>query len=344
MFKISTIDGMRDDLLESRLEKAFEARQSLIDPEHHHALRLYSGFYEGDPDLVIDLYGQTLVLNNFRKSLVSSVGLLDNAQAYALERFPWITCAIQKTRYATDNLLKHGKFSFGDNTDPYVVENGIRYAVNLRMNQDASFYIDTRNLRTWLSDNSAGKSVLNTFAYSGSLGVAALAGGAKKVVQVDRNATYLSLARQSAALNHLDLGKMKLRAADFFNEMGRFKQEGELFDIALLDPPFFSVTGRGTVDMINESSRLINKIRPLVKDGGALVVINNALFLSGADYMNSLFELCRDGYLEVETIVPVPLDICGYPETIVSTGPVDPAPFNHATKIVVLRVKRKTPR
>ncbi len=327
--------------MESRLEKAFAARQPLIDPDHCSAFRLYSGFYEGDPDLVIDLYGHTLVLNNFRKSLVQSVGLLDNAQTYALERFPWITCAIQKTRYAAINLLKHGKFTFGETTDPFVVENGIRYAVNLRMNQDASFYLDTRNLRTWLKNNANGKTVLNTFAYSGSLGVAALAGGAKKVVQVDRNATYLSLARQSATMNRLDLGKMKLHAADFFNEMGRFKQEGELFDIALLDPPFFSVTGRGTVNMVNESSRLINKIRPLVCDGGALVVINNALFLSGADFLNSLFELCKDGYLEIETIIPVPPDICGYPETIVSTGPVDPAPFNHATKIVVLRVKRK---
>ena len=332
---------MRDELLEARLEKAFAARQSLIDPDHYSAFRLYSGFYEGDPDLVIDLYGHTLVLNNFRKSLIQSMGLLDNAQTFAQEHFPWITCAIQKTRYAADNLLKHGKFTFGETTDPFVVENGIRYAVNLRMNQDASFYLDTRHLRIWLKNNAAGKTVLNTFAYSGSLGVAALSGGAKKVVQVDRNATYLSLARQSAMMNRLDLGKMKLQAADFFNEMGRFKQEGELFDIALLDPPFFSVTGRGTVDMINESSRLINKIRPMVCDGGALVVINNALFLSGADYMNSLFELCKDGYLEIETIIPVPPDICGYPETIVSTGPVDPAPFNHATKIVVLRVKRK---
>jgi 23S rRNA (cytosine1962-C5)-methyltransferase len=332
---------MTDRLLETRLEKAFAARAPLLDADHLAALRLYSGFYEGDPDLVIDLYGHTLVLNNFRKDLFQSVGFLDKAQAFALERYPWITCAIQKTRNAADALLKHGKFSFGDNTDPFVLENGIRYAVNLRMNQDASFYIDTRNLRTWLRNNSNGMTVLNTFAYSGSLGVAALAGGARRVLQVDRNANYLSLARQSAALNRLDLGKMKLRAEDFFSEMGLIKQQGELFDIALLDPPFFSVTGRGTVDMINESTRLINKIRPLVRDGGALVVINNALFLSGADYFNSLLELCKDGYLEIESIVPVPEDICGYPETIVSTGPVDPAPFNHATKIAVLRVKRK---
>jgi 23S rRNA (cytosine1962-C5)-methyltransferase len=332
---------MTETLFEDRLEKAIAARTALLDADHHAALRLFSGFYEGDPDLVIDLYGHSLVLNNFRKDLAQSVGFLDRAQRFALAKFPWVTCAIQKTRYAADALLKHGKYTFGGNPDPYVSENGILYAIDLRMNQDASFYLDTRHLRSWLKENAAGMSVLNTFAYSGSLGVAALAGGARKVVQVDRNAEYLSLARRSAAFSRLDFGKMKLRAEDFFTEIGRFKHEGELFDIALLDPPFFSVTGRGTVDMIGESSRMVNKLRPLVRDGGWLIVINNALFLSGGDYLNGLLELCKDGYLEIEKIIPVPEDICGYPETVVSAGPVDPAPFNHATKITILRVKRK---
>jgi len=62
--------------------------------------------------------------------------------------------------------------------------------------------------------------VLNTFAYTGSLGVAALAGGAVHVLQVDRNGRFLELARRSAMANHLDLGRMKLRADDVFNEIG----------------------------------------------------------------------------------------------------------------------------
>ena len=57
--------------------------------------------------------------------------------------------------------------------------------------------------------------------------------------------------------------------------------------------------------------------------------------------MHSLKALCIDGYLSIETILPVPSDITGFPETIVGAPPVDPAPFNHATKIVVLRVRRR---
>jgi 23S rRNA (cytosine1962-C5)-methyltransferase len=331
---------MAEHTLQNILKRAFTARAPLMDAGHEGALRLYSGFYEGDPDLVIDLYGHTLVLFDFSKEDRKAV-FMDVAQNVSLEHFPWIDCVLRKARFTEDKRRRQGIVTFGGPPATSILENGIRYAVDLTMNQDAGFYLDTRNLRAWLMEHSKGKQVLNTFAYTGSLGVAALAGGAARVVQTDRNQRFLSLARNSAMLNHLDLGRMKLRAADFFSEMGRYKREGELFDIAILDPPFFSVTESGTVDMLSESSRLINKLRPLVRDGGYLIVINNALFLSGTAFMAGLEALCSDGYLAVEETITVPEDICGFQLTRVAAGLTDPAPFNHSTKIVVMRVKRK---
>jgi len=313
----------------------------MMDPGQEGALRLFSGFYEGNPDLVIDLYARTLVLFDFCKD-DNGLDLLDTAQQVCLEYFPWVDCVVRKKRFTDDLNLRKGIITFGGPPATAILENGIWYALDLMMNQDAGFYLDTRHLRAWLVKHSEDKQVLNTFAYTGSLGVAALAGGATRVVQTDRNQRFLSQARASAMLNHLDLGRMKLRTSDFFGEVGRYKREGELFDIALLDPPFFSVAESGTVDMLRESTRLINKLRPLVRDGGHLIVINNALFLSGESFMTSLSELCRDGYLSVEEIMTVPEDICGFPASRISTGPTDPAPFNHSTKIVVLNVKRKS--
>ena len=89
-------------------------------------------------------------------------------------------------------------------------------------------------------------------------------------------------------LNHLDLGKMKLAAGDFFSKVAYYKRRVELFDCVILDPPFFSSTEKGVVDLVNDSMRVINKVRPLVRDSGRLVAINNALYLSGADYMQAL--------------------------------------------------------
>ena len=332
---------MTEKLLEHSLDLAFSARQSLLDAEHQSALRLFSGFYEGEPRLLADLYGSTLLLTAYCDTASDAQSLFAAAQTFYLEHLPMLTCVVQKQRQANEPGLKCGKVTFGNAPATAIKENGILHALDLMLNQDASFYLDTRGLREWLMANSNGLDVLNTFAYTGSLGVAALAGGARHVIQVDRSAKFLALARRSAILNRLDLGRMKLRAADVFTEIGSLKKTGTLFDLALLDPPFFSVTEKGKVDLVSESVRLINKIRPLVKDGGRLVVINNALFLAGSDYMQSLRTLCQDGYLEIEAVIAVPEDITGFEGTIVTKPPVDPSPFNHSTKIVVLRVRRR---
>jgi len=109
----------------------------------------------------------------------------------------------------------------------------------------------------------------------------------------------------------------------------------------LLDPPFFSVSKQGVVDQQEAGWRLINKVRPLVRDGGRIVAVNNSLYLSGEAYMRSLQDLCAGGYMQVEQIIPVPADVTGTPATIRSKPPVPAEPFNHPTKIVVLRVRRK---
>jgi 23S rRNA (cytosine1962-C5)-methyltransferase len=74
---------------------------------------------------------------------------------------------------------------------------------------------------------------------------------------------------------------------------------------------------------------------------GYLVVINNALYLSGAEFTSELNGLCKSEYLEFHKTIPIPMDITGYPATIVDSPPVDPSPFNHPTKIAILKIYRK---
>lgn len=328
------------DLVE-RIERAVKARESLLDAGHTSAVRLFNGFYEGYPELVVDLYGHTLVLFGYAATVEENNPILELAQQRLLAQLPWIDCVIYKIHTAPDPIQRRGVIVYGKSPTQKVCENGIWYAVDLLLNQDASLYLDTRGLRQWLLTHSAGWSLLNTFAYTGALGVAALAAGAARVVQVDRSRKFLAMARRSCMLNRLDLGKMKLSAVDFFSATAYYKRAGELFDCAVIDPPVFSTTEKGTINLVNESVQVINKLRPLVKDGGFLVVINNALFLKGADYLVALEQLCQDGYLSIDSLIPIPPDSTGYPETLISTPPVDPFPFNHPTKIAVLKVRRK---
>jgi 23S rRNA (cytosine1962-C5)-methyltransferase len=323
------------------LEKAIEARAALFDARHESAFRLFNGFTEGNPDLVVDLYGTTVVIHNYAGDPTRGSLLVEQARQVLLNRLTWLRAGIVKTRNAESQEAKRGKLLFGEKPDTKIREHDIWYSIDLRLNRDASLYLDTRDLRKWLIGNMRGKTVMNTFAYTGSLGVAALAGGAERVVQHDLNRQFLNVAKTSYTLNGFPIHKQDFIAADFFTLAGNFKRAKEAFDCVLIDPPFFATTSKGRVDQINESARLLNKVRPLANDGGCLITINNALYVSGKEYMQTLEELCKDGYLKVKELIPVPEDFTGYPETRLSKPITDPAPFNHSTKIAVLEVRRK---
>jgi 23S rRNA (cytosine1962-C5)-methyltransferase len=321
------------------IQKAIASRVTLFDSPHESAFRLFNGFTEGLPDLVIDVYGSTVVFHNYADNPDAGISYVQEAKDDLLNNLTWLRAGIVKTRNGITQDDKRGKLLFGDSPDTKINEHGVWYALDLTMNRDASFYLDTSLLRKWLVENMRGKSVLNMFAYTGSFGVAALTGGASRVVQVDHNHRFLDLARKSYALNGFSINRNDLLALDFFPAVSRFKQGKQSFDCVILDPPFFSSTAKGKVDQEHESARLINKVRPLINDGGYLVAINNALYVSGKEYMQTLEELCKDGYLRIKELIPVPQSFMGY--NIVGKPITDPAPFNHSTKIAVLEVRRK---
>ena len=335
---------MPETELTARLAAALTPRQSLLAAPHEGVVRLFNGFLEGEPALVAEVYADTLVLLNHARPADSAAALLAEAQQFYLAALPWLRAVVVKSRYALplDRLFtRNGVLTHGTAPAREVREHGVRFAVDLLLNQDTSFYPDTRLLRRWALDHLAGARVLNTFAYTGSLGVAALAAGAKRLIQLDRTRGFLDLARASHTLNGHATSLDTFWAGDFFAAVSRLKRDRALFDCILLDPPFFSTSAQGTVNLVTESQRLINKVRPLLADGGRLVAVNNALFLPGADYLRSLEALCADGYLAIEELVAVPEDCTGYPATRLRALPADPAPFNHATKIAILRAKRK---
>lgn len=336
-----SIFPLLDQAVQSRLANKTASNRTLGGVSHEEAFRLFNGFYEGFPQLALDVYARTLVIHDYSDTpnleFIQSViqHLLHNTHA----PLSWIRAVVLKTRNGNSPEEKRGTVIFGDHPDKKFREHGIWYAADLTMNRDTGFYLDTANLRKWLIENSRGKSVLNTFAYTGSLGVAGMAGGASQVVQTDLNRKFLNIAKDSYAFNGFPIRRQDFIAQDFFPAVARFKSAKQTFDCVIIDPPFFSTTPRGKVDQEHESERLINKVRPLVNDGGILIAINNAVFLSGTDYMKTLEGLCIDGYLTIRELIPVPEDFIGFKRF--GKPITDPAPFNHSTKIAILDVRRK---
>lgn len=321
------------------LETALASRALLVDFKHESAFRLFNGFTEGCPELIVDLYASTAVIHNYADNPDQGELLAQEAHQFLTASLSWLRAGIVKTRNGATQEGKRGKLLFGTEIDRKIKEHDLWYAIDLTLNRDASLYLDTRNLRKWIIENLKGKTVLNTFAYTGSFGVAALKGAASRVTQIDLNREFLNIAKSSYALNGFPIQKGDFIARDFFEQVSNMKRTDTFFDCVLIDPPFFSTTSKGKVDQVHERARLINKVRPLINDDGYLVAINNALFVSGAEYIQTLESLCKDGYLKIKELIPVPQDFTGY--NPVGKPITDPDPFNHSTKIAVLEVKRK---
>ena len=321
------------------LEKAIASRLSLMDSQHESAFRLFNGFTEGYPDLALDIYGRTLVIHNYADDPAQNQTLIHEVTSYMQNALNWLHAGILKVRNGKTQEEKKGSLVFGDKPDRKIKEHGLWYSINLTLNRDSSLYLDTRILRKWIMDHLKDKSVLNTFAYTGSFGVAALKGGASRVVQVDLNREFLNIAKESYTLNGIPIQKGDFISRDFFEQVGNMKRENKRFDCVIIDPPFYSTTSKGKVDQVHDSARLINKVRPLINDGGILIAINNALYVSGQTYIQTLEELCKDGYLKIKELIPVPEDFTGYNK--VGSPITDPSPFNHSTKIAVLDVRKK---
>ena len=323
------------------LERAITARDSLIDLRHETAFRLFNGFTEGEPNLAVDLYARTVVIHNYADPPADGAPMVEVALELLRSRLPWVQTIVLKIRKSVAAEDKQGRLLYGSHPDQRVREHGVWYALDVTLNRDATLYLDTRNLRHWAINRLAGKSVLNTFAYTGSLGVAARAGGASRVVHLDLNRTFLNVAKTSYTLNGFPINKKDFQVGDFWPHVNQLKRAEGRFDCVFVDPPFFATTQKGVVDLAHNHTRVINKVRPLINDGGYLVAINNALFVSGAEYIAALEALCADGYLAIEELIPIPPDFTGFETTRKGTPITDPTPFNHSTKIAVLRVRRK---
>ena len=304
---------------------------------HDAPFRLVNGFTEGLPGLVIDVFAKTAVIHDYGTDPYDPTEITN----VLLEELPFLKAVILKNRAAHSYAEKNGVLLHGVKPDDRIKENGVTYALDLMMNRDNSFYADTRFLRQYLLTHVKDMDVLNTFAYTGSLGVAAAASGAASVLQTDLSDKFMQTAKRSLSMNRIYFTNKNFLAGNFFPVIGKLKRENRKFHCIILDPPFFSKTPRGEVDLCAAPEVPINKVRPLIHDNGLLITVNNSLYLSGEEFLQRLNVLCKDGYLSIEETIPIPPDFIGPDPDYMRHYAVSPAPFNHPTKIVVLRVKTK---
>jgi 23S rRNA (cytosine1962-C5)-methyltransferase len=170
------------------------------------------------------------------------------------------------------------------------VEKGLKYHISLGRAQNTGLFLDIANGRSWIKDNSQGKNVLNLFSYTCGFSVAALAGGAQRVVNIDMAKGALSTGRENHRLNNHDTTRVIFQGIDIFKSWSRIKKYGP-YDVLISDPPSLQ---KGSVDIQRDYYKIISRIPQLVKPGGMLMLCLNSPNLDDEFLKQQVVEHCPD--------------------------------------------------
>jgi 23S rRNA (cytosine1962-C5)-methyltransferase len=169
--------------------------------------------------------------------------------------------------------------SVPSNTDdrianPVIVENGLKFNVDIAGGHKTGFYLDQRLNRLQVRELAEGRDVLDCFCYTGGFSLNALAGGAKSVLSVDASADALALCRENAAVNHLPEDRHTTLEGDVFQLLRKFRDEARSFDLIVLDPPKFAPTA-AQADKAARGYKDINLLGfKLLRPGGLLATFS----------------------------------------------------------------------
>jgi 23S rRNA (cytosine1962-C5)-methyltransferase len=151
-----------------------------------------------------------------------------------------------------------------------VRENGIVYNINIAEGQKSGFYCDQRDNRKILASYSKGKKMLDCFCYTGGFTLNALQSGASSVTAVDSSVLAIDTLRENINLNNFDPSKVTAIVSDVNKQLRKFREEGELFDVVVLDPPKYAPS-RSALDKASRAYKDLNRVGMLLLNKGGLL-------------------------------------------------------------------------
>ncbi len=270
------------EFFQTRLAAAIDLRASLAESTHTNAYRLVHGENDGLPGLIIDRYAETLVLKLYTPAWLPhladvltallALAALQPAERILL-RFSRALLKQPRTLHGlTDGLILHGP----PLTSPLLFqENGLTFEADPILGQKTGFFLDQRDNRARLEAHTAGKSVLNVFAYTGGFSLYAARGGAPHITSVDLSAPALAAAQRNFAHNQhipaVAAAVHEILTADAFATLEEFARQKRAFDVVILDPPMFAHT-HAQVDAARHAYQRLTRLGLAVLAPGGLLV------------------------------------------------------------------------
>ncbi|MDR3097607.1 MAG: class I SAM-dependent rRNA methyltransferase [Paraburkholderia sp.] len=261
-----------------RVQRALAHRQAMVSGTG--AVRLIFGEADGLPGVIVDYYKEDVAGDNARGQLVCQF------MAAGVEAWKEAIVAALTAATGCPNVYERSDVSIrqkegleqitgllaGDEPPETIIanENGVRYHVDVRNGHKTGFYVDQRDNRALVQTHAAGREVLNCFCYTGGFSLAAMKGGATRVVSIDSSGEALATAQKNVQANGFDAERATWLDADAFKTLRRLHEEGERFDLVVLDPPKFAAS-REHVDRAARAYKDINLTGlKLLRPGGLL--------------------------------------------------------------------------
>lgn len=263
-------DEMPADFFRTRLASAFALRKALgLIREDNNCFRLVHG--EGDflPGLVVDIYGDTAVVQ------AHSPGMHFERMkiAEAITEIP--DARIRNVYYKSETTLPYkaqldpqNDYLIGRFDGNVAIENGLRFNIDWLRGQKTGFFVDQRENRSLLEKFAAGRKVLNMFCYTGGFSVYAMRGGAISVDSVDSSAKAAALTDANIELNFPGDPRHKTHAVDAFKFLAEMPKDE--YDLIILDPPAFAKHRSALKNGLIGYRKLNAKAFEKIKSGGIL--------------------------------------------------------------------------
>lgn len=276
---------------QSKIASAYGVRRllGLVDNADTTCYRLVHGEGDSLPGLVVDIYGSTAVVQ------CHSVGMYRSRQDIARaitsvygDRISAVYDKSSQTVPFKANLNPTDGYLYGLSAEKnnVVLENGHRFLVNWEEGQKTGFFIDQRFNRKLVERYAAGRTVLNTFCYTGGFSVYALAGGAKEVCSIDASERAVELAEKNVRLNFGEAAKHSAIACDAVEYL---KEIGDSYDMIILDPPAFAKHHKVLGNAMQGYKRLNAQALSQIKSGGILFTFSCSQAVSKELFRTTVF-------------------------------------------------------
>ncbi len=292
-----------EELIESRVRSAWDYRKQVIDIS---CCRLIFGEADFLPGIVIDKFSDVLVVESLALGIDKlKPVILDKLKKALSEDDVHIRGIYERSdaKVRESEGMERWKGFIGDpfDTKVEIVENGIRYIVDVKEGQKTGFFLDQKNNRAAVRKICKGKRVLDCFTHTGSFALNAGMAGAASVLGVDSSMTGILQAEENARLNCLE-NKVKFECADVFDRLPELEKTGEKFDVVILDPPAFTKS-RSSVKNAVKGYREINmRGLKLVNEGGFLATCSCSHFMEPELFAKTIKEAAKSAHKRLRQV------------------------------------------